>query len=894
MAVIGASRRPGSVGAVLAQNLFKCGFQGSIMPVNPKHDSIEGVIAYPDVASLPIVPDLAVIATPPSTVPGLIAACAERGTKAAVVITAGFGEGKSKAGQELQQAMLDAAQPHLMRIIGPNCIGVIAPGVGLNASFAHLRPQAGHLAFVAQSGAIVTSVLDWAEPRGIGFSHLVSLGDMCDVDFGDMLDFLGGDADVRGILLFIEAVAHARKFMSAARAAARVKPVIVVKAGRSPAGAAAAASHTGALAGQDSVYEAAFRRAGMLRVYETSELFDAMETLSMGQSPKGDRLAILTNGGGMGVVATDALMDVGGHLAELSDKSIEGLDAVLPPTWSRRNPVDIIGDAPGERYATALNVLLEDNGIDAVLVLKCPTAVAPGTEAAQAIIDSLPGRRCCVLTSWLGDRTARESRKIFADRRIPTYDTPEQGVRAFMHMVDYRRNQEALTQTPESVPEAFEPDTKTAAALIEAALAENRKWLTEPEAKRLLTAYGIPVVPTGIARDPAEAASMAADLGCPVVLKILSPDITHKSDVRGVVFPLHAPAAVREAAETMLERVRASVPEARIDGFTVQPMVERPGAYELIVGIVEDKQFGPVILFGEGGTAVETIKDTAVALPPLNMPLAREAMARTRIYERLHGIRGHPQAALDEIALTLVKVSQLIVDFSEVVELDINPLLADEFGVMALDARAKAKRTSEHPAKRLAIRPYPKELEETLALRDGRTLLLRPVRPEDEPAFQDLFSHMSAQDIRMRFFAPKRMLSHAFAARMTQIDYDRDLALVLTEPGSPGKAKVYGVASIAADPDGEKAEYAIMLRSDMTGRGLGSLLTRRTIEHCRRRGIREIFGEVLRENKPMLRICKDFGFSTTASQDDPSTIEIRLRLCCEQAQADQRCSGPRA
>jgi acetyltransferase len=878
VALIGASKRPGSIGALVARNLANSGFAGPILPINPKHTEIGGMITYPDIGSLPIVPDLAVIATPPSTVPGLIAACAERGTKAAVVITAGLGEGKSKAGRQLQQAMLDAARPHLLRIVGPNCIGVIAPEAGLNASFAHLRPDAGRLAFVAQSGAIVTSVLDWAEPREIGFSHLVSLGDMSDVDFGDMLDYLANDANVHGILLFIEAVTHARKFMSAARAAARIKPVIVVKAGRTPAGAAAAASHTGALAGQDAVYEAAFRRAGMLRVYQTSELFDAVETLSMGQRPKGDRLAILTNGGGMGVVATDALMDEAGHLAQLSEKTTAALDAVLPPTWSRANPVDIIGDAPGERYAKALRILLEDEGADAILVLKCPTAIASGTEAAQAVIATLAGRRCCALTSWLGDRTARESRQMFADHRIPTYDTPEQAVRAFMHMVDYRRNQEALTQTPQSVPEAFEPDAKVAAALIGAALAENREWLTEPEAKRLLTAYGIPVVPTHTVKDPAEAASMAAGLGCPVVLKILSPHITHKSDVRGVILDLHAPAAVREAAERMLERVHASTPEARIDGFTVQPMVERPGAYELIVGMIEDEQFGPVILFGEGGTAVEAVADTALALPPLNMHLAREAMARTRIHDLLRGVRGRPEAALDEIALTLVKVSQLIIDFGEIVELDINPVLADEFGVMALDARVRVRPTSEDPAKRLAIRPYPKELEETFSLLDGRTIILRPVRPEDEPAVQDLFAHMSPQDIRMRFFAPKRMLSHALAARMTQIDYDRDMALVLVEPGIPGKAHVYAVASIAADPDGERAEYAIMVRSDMAGLGLGSLLTGRMIEYCRRRGITEIFGEVLRENRPMLKICDDLGFSTRISPCEPNTVEIQLML----------------
>ncbi len=878
VALFGASKRPSSLGFFIARNLVHSGFHGQILPINPKYEELEGWVAYPDISSLPIVPDLAVIATPPSTVPELIAACAERGTKAAVVITAGFGEGKSKSGRDLQQAMLDAARPHLLRIVGPNCIGVIAPEVGLNATFAHLNPIAGHLAFVAQSGAIVLSVLDWAEPRGIGFSHLVSLGDMCDVDFGDMLDYLANDPNVHGILLFIEAVTRARKFMSAARAAARIKPVIVVKAGRTVAGAAAAASHTGALAGHDAVYEAAFRRAGMLRVYQTSELFDAVEALSTGQRPKGDRLAILTNGGGMGVIAADALMDEDGRLAQLSAETVAALDAVLPPTWSRANPVDIIGDAPGERYAKALEILLEDEGTDAVLVLKCPTAVASGTEAAQAVIDTIAGRKCCALTSWLGDRTARESRQLFAEHRIPTYDTPEQAVRAFMHMVDYQRNQEALTQTPPSVPEAFEPDVEAAAGLVEAALADHREWLSEPEAKRLLVAYGIPVVPTHTAKDPAEAASLAAGLGCPVVLKILSPHITHKSDVKGVVLDLRAPAAVREAAEMMLERIRMSVPEARIDGFTVQPMVERPGAYELIVGIVEDKQFGPVILFGEGGTAVEAIADTALALPPLNMHLAREVMTRTRIHELLRGVRGRPEAALNEIALTLVKVSQLVIDFGEVVELDINPLLADEFGVMALDARVRVRPAREIPARRLAIRPYPKELEETFSLRDGRTVLLRPVKPEDEPALQDLFAHMSPQDICMRFFAAKGALTHAFAARMTQIDYDRDMTLVLAEPGIPGRAEVYAVASATADPDGEKAEYAIMVRSDMTGLGLGRMLTRRIIDYCRRRGVKEIFGEVLRDNRPMLRICDALDFRTRISPDDSQVVEIRRAL----------------
>ncbi len=876
--LIGASKQAGSVGAVLAHNLFSSGFDGVIMPVNPRHKAIEGVLTYPDVETLPEAPDLAVIATPPDTVPGLISALGKRGTKAAVVITAGFGESGDEAGTQLRQAMLDASRPHTMRIIGPNCLGVMVPGAGLNASFAHIHPERGHLAFVAQSGAIVTSVLDWAAARGIGFSHFVSLGDMSDVDFGDMLDYLANEVEVRGVLLYIEAVTHARKFMSAARAASRLKPVIVVKGGRSAAGAVAAASHTGALAGLDAVYDAAFRRAGMLRVHQTSELFDAVETLGMGRPPKGDRLAILTNGGGIGVMATDALMERGGRLAELSKETIAALDAVLPRTWSRGNPVDIIGDAPGARYAKALEILLQDPGADAILVLNCPTAVASGTDAAQAVIDTMAKRKSCVLTSWLGDKTAREGRRVFSAHGIPTYDTPDRAVRAFMHMVDYRRNQDALTQTPPSVPEEFEPDTAAVRGAIETALDDGREWLTEPEAKGLLAAYDIPTVPTHIAGNPGEAAALAAKLACPVALKILSRDVTHKSDVGGVALDLRAPGSVRDAAQAMLARVRDKIPDARVQGFTVQPMVERPGAIELIAGTIEDRQFGPVILFGQGGTAVEVVGDTTLALPPLNMHLAREAMARTRVHDLLRGVRGGPPAALDDIALTLVKISQLVIDFAEIVELDINPLLADEYGVMALDARVRVRRADEPPAKRLAIRPYPKELEEMISLPGGRTLLLRPVMPEDEPGFQGLFSHMSPEDIRMRFFAPKQALSHPFAARMTQIDYDRDMVLVLADPGIAGKSDIYGAVNIAADPDGEKAEYAIMVRSDMVGLGLGPLLMRRIIDYSRDRGIKELFGEVLRENRPMLRISDLFHFSRSPHPDDPGVVEVRLAL----------------
>ena len=494
VALIGAGTRPGSVGAVLAENLLRAGFQGPIMPVNPKHKSIEGVLTYPDVAGLPLTPELAVVSTPPDAVPGIIAELGRRGTKAAVIITAGFGEGEDRYGAELRQRMLEAARPHLMRIVGPNCLGILVPGIKLNASFAHLAPAKGDLAFVTQSGAMVTAVLDWAAARGIGFSHLVSLGDMSDVDFGDMLDYLSGDIATRAILLYIEGVTHARKFMSAARIAARSKPVIVVKAGRHAEGAKAASSHTGAMAGSDEVYDAAFRRAGMLRVYEVDELFDAVETLSLCRPMAGDRLAILTNGGGIGVMATDSLIEAGGRLAQLSPGTMAELDKVLPATWSHGDPVDIVGDAPPARYKAALAALLADKEVDATLVLNCPVAVSSSVDAANAVIETAAGRRSNLFTSWVGERTAAEPRRLFAKAGIPSYATPNQAVRAFMHMVRYKRNQDLLNEVPPSVPEAFSPEPAKARAIIETALAAGREWLSEPEAKdgarRLLHSRG--------------------------------------------------------------------------------------------------------------------------------------------------------------------------------------------------------------------------------------------------------------------------------------------------------------------------------------------------------------------------------------------------------------------
>ncbi|HYM33239.1 MAG TPA: bifunctional acetate--CoA ligase family protein/GNAT family N-acetyltransferase [Candidatus Cybelea sp.] len=879
VALIGASDRQGSVGAVVAQNLLHGGFSGPVMTVNPKHRTIAGVATYPDVGSLPQTPELAVICTPPPAVPGTVVDLGKRGTKAAVVITAGFGEGEDRIGADLRQAMLDAARPHLLRIVGPNCVGILVPGLQLNASFAHIAALKGDLAFVAQSGAIVTSIVDWATPRNIGFSHLVSLGDMADVDFGDMLDYLAMDGATRAILLYMEGVTHPRKFMSAARIAARLKPVIVVKAGRHAEGAKAASSHTGAMAGSDEVYDAAFRRAGMLRVYELDELFDAVETLALCRPFHGDRIAILTNGGGIGVMATDSLIDQGGHLAALSPETMQVLNKVLPPTWSHGNPVDIVGDAQPERYVSALEALLQDNGTDAVLVLNCPTAVASSTAAAQAVIEVAAKSQRALLTSWVGESAVAEARNLFARARIPTYEAPNQAMRAFMHMAQYRRNQDLLAQLPASVPEEFSPDTAKARAAIEAAIASGREWLTEPEAKEVLEAYRIPCVPTRVARSPEDAARLAEAFNAPCAVKILSPDITHKSDVGGVALDLATPAAVRDAASAMLARIKQSHPSARIDGVTVEPMIRPAGGWELIVGMTEDSQFGPVILFGHGGIAAEILADKALTLAPLNANIANALMARTRVYRLLQGFRNQPPADLAAIALVLVKVSQLVVDIGEIVELDINPLVAGSSGATALDARIRVRPAKVSGAARLAIRPYPSTLKSYLPLPDGRRLLLRPVRPEDAFAFEAAFAKLSPKDIRLRFFASLRSLTPHLMARLTQIDYDREMALVLCEDGKPaGSAEVFGVVRVAADPDNDTAEFAIIVRSDVAGRGFGTFLMGSIIDYARSRGIRSLFGDILHENTNMLALCRRLGFTVRAIPEDPSIVRAELPL----------------
>ena len=873
IAVVGASAREGSVGAMVLNNLLDGDFKGPVFPVNPKYAEITGQKAYPNVASLPRVPDLAVICTPPRTVPGLITELGETGTRAAVVLTAGLAKQKDARGRTLEQAMLDAAHPYLLRILGPNCVGLLLPNLGVNASFAHGQALPGKLAMVTQSGALVTAVLDWASSRRIGFSHFISVGNGADVDFGDLLDYLGSHADTRAILLYIESIDDARKFMSAARAAARNKPVIVVKSGRVAEAARAAASHTGALAGSDAVYDAAIRRAGMLRVDTTEDLFDAVETLARVHPCTGDALAILTNGGGPGVMATDALIEAGGKLADLSAATKAKLDAVLPANWSHGNPVDIVGDAPVQRYLDALQILAQAPEVDAILFIHAPSAIVGSAVIADALVPVLRNTRKGVLSCWLGGDSVRQARERFTDAKLATYDSPEDGARAFMQLVDYRRNQATLTETPSSILEGFEPDRQCAYEIIETALEQEREWLGEVEAKRLLAAYGVPVVETHIVSNAEAAVARANAIGFPVAVKIFSPDITHKSDVGGVALDLESPEQVLAACEAIARRAASLRPDARLEGFAVQAMVRKPDAHELILGAVEDAIFGPVLLFGQGGTAVEVVGDRAVALPPLNQVLARELVQRTRVARMLAGYRDRPAADLEAIHETLIKLSQLIADLPAVAELDINPLLADADGVVALDARVRVLPPVATGVARLAIHPYPRDLEETVEF-DGRRILLRPIKPEDEPAHRDLFSQLKPEDVRFRFFGQVRELSHSQLARYTQIDYDREMAIIAIGAEAGDGQQTLGVARAVADPDFVTAEFAVIVNSAVKGRGLGRILMEKLIRYCSDRGLSTLVGEVLQDNRRMLALARSLGFDLAP----PAGGVCKLRL----------------
>jgi len=876
VALFGASERPGSVGATVAANLLSGGFNGPVWFVNPKHKEVQGQRCYASTEELPGKPDLAVIAIPAPAIPELIAALGDKGCRAAVVLSAGI-EG------DLETKMLEAARPHGLRILGPNCIGLLMGGSGLNASFSHAAPIPGDIALVSQSGALLTSVLDWANGRQIGFSLMASVGNMADVDFGDMLDYLAGDVSSKAVLLYMEGIKHAPKFMSAARRAARSKPVIVIKTGRHASAAKAAASHTGALAGSDQVYDAAFRRAGVLRVPDLDELFIAAETVERIGTLPGERLTILTNGGGAGVLAADALADQDGELTDLSDETRAALDKVLPATWSGGNPVDIIGDAGAERYKNAMKILLEDADTDAILVMNCPQALASSEDTARAVIEAVketkrPGQRKPVVANWLGSVAAAKAREMFAENDIPSFETPGQSIGGFMNLVHYSRAQHELMRAPPMLPRPLSFDADGAKTQISKVLEAGRSMMTEPEAKRLLQAYDIPVVPAYEAATPEDVRKAASELlkdHAAVVLKIVSDDISHKSDVGGVRLDIDSAEQAQSAAREMLERIGEARPGARIDGISVQPMIHGKLAHELIVGMSEDETFGPVLMFGAGGTAVEVVKDTAMALPPLDLKLAHDVIRETRISRLLSGYRDRPAADMDAIALTLVKISYLISQHPEIRELDINPLRADENGAVALDARVVLAKSDGHPRTPMAIRPYPHEWEKTITLDTYGEVFIRPIRPDDEKLYEEMIARMDEGDLRLRFFSPQRHMSRKFLARLTQIDYGREIAFVAL---TPSENEMLGVARFFADPDYQKAEYAVMTRSDLKGRGLGWQLMRHLIDYARAEGLERLYGSVLSENVTMLRMCQQLGFKTGRDPEDPTIFKVELSL----------------
>ena len=877
VALIGASERPGKVGTLLLANLVAGGFAGELFAVNPKYARVGGIQCVPTVAKLPAPVDLAVIATPPATVPGLVAECGAAGIHAAVVITAGFGE-LGAEGKRLEAEVLDNAHRHGVRILGPNCIGLIRTPLGLNATFARGQPLPGGMALVAQSGAVCSAMLDWATPNGVGFSSVISIGGSSDVDFGEVIDYLAADEHTEHILLYIEGVRDGRRLVGSLRAAARGKPVIVMKVGRHPAGSRAAVSHTGALVGRDDVFDAVVRRTGVVRVATAGELVAAALALASHVSPRGNRLAIVTNGGGPGVMAADRATELGLELAEFSASTLARLQAALPSNWSRGNPVDLIGDADAGRYRAALGACLADSGVDGVVAILSPQAMTDADEAADALIEASKQSTKPLIACWMGEASVAGARRKLRAAGLPVFRLPEMAVESFAYLADFNRSQKALLEAPPPLVHREAPDVARAREMIAAAIAEGRAILGATESKEVLAAFRIPVLRSVDVASAAEAVSAANAAGYPVVMKIRSPDITHKSDVGGVHLGIADAIAVRQAFEAMMAAVRERRPEARIDGVSIEPMLNRPYARELMVGIARDPVFGPAIMFGAGGIAIEVLKDRAVALPPLNATLVEDMIHGTKVSRMLERFRNLPPVDRGALDAVLLRVSEMATELPELLELDINPLVADERGALALDARIVVRAVSAGQPRygHLAIHPYPQELEAEVRLADGATVLLRPIRPEDAPLEEAFIATLSPDTMRLRFLSALRTLTPAMLARFTQIDYDREMALVALDPARGGSE--VGVCRYAMLADGRTCEYAIVLSDEWQGRGLGGVLMRRLIDVARSRGLETMVGEVLASNDGMLRLCARLGFIAAPSPGDPAMRRVTLDL----------------
>jgi len=880
VAVVGASDEEGTVGHALMRNLIDLKFEGKIFPVNIRKTEVLGFKAYASVEHIPEPIDLAVIATPARTVPDVVEQCGKAGIMGIVIISAGFKE-IGPEGKALEERIIEIKKKYGLRIIGPNCLGVIRPSNNFNVTFLSKMPKPGSIAFISQSGALGSAILDWAMHENIGFSNFVSIGSMIDVDFGDLIDYFGTDPKTKSILMYIEGITDARKFMSAARHFARAKPIIVIKTGKYSESAKAAASHTGSLTGEDMIYDKAFKRAGMVRVDEIADLFNCAEVLGTQPLPRGPNLAIITNAGGPGVMATDAVIAQGGKMAQLSPKTMETLNSVLPHFWSHGNPIDILGDAKADRYKAVVEVCLNDENIDGILIIYTAQAVCEPVEITQATVDLIKSKTYhnkTIVTSFMGYGAVEEANRIFSQNSIPTYSTPEQAVKTYMYMYQYKSNLELLYQTPEELPVDVSPPKRPLMVIMRNVANEGREILNETEAKTFLEYYNFPVVKTRTARTADEAANIAQQVGYPVVVKILSPQIVHKTEAGGVMLDVSNEKELREAYEHVIQRAKDYNPDADILGVTVQKMIKKRG-YEVIIGSKTDPLFGPIILFGMGGVGVELFKDFAVGLPPLNQTLVRRIIEETKVYQLLKGYRNVPPANLKLLDEIMVLFSQMLVDFPQLKEVDINPLFIDEKEAYAFDARIVIDRKKVfeklEPHEHLVITPYPKKYETMWKLRDGRTVLLRPIKPEDEPLWLEMFQNFSEESIRYRFFQIIKDTPHETRVRYCNIDYDREIAIVpeLTEDG---KRKILGVVRVGVEPDGKAGEIAFIVADPWQGLGLGTKLVDYAIEICKDMKLETLYAIMLVDNYRAISLMKKMGFTITYMED--GTVRGTLNL----------------
>ncbi|QOJ23147.1 MAG: bifunctional acetate--CoA ligase family protein/GNAT family N-acetyltransferase [Gammaproteobacteria bacterium] len=874
IAVIGASSRMDSVGGVVFKNMLESGYQGKFYAVNPNHSEIQGVQAYAGIESIPETVDLAVIITRAATVPDIVESCGKCGVRFVLVLSAGFRE-TGPQGAALEQAVVENARRYGMRLIGPNCLGILCPWSGLNVTFSNGGAKAGGLALISQSGAFCTAIMDWAKPNDVGFSNIISMGAAAGMDFGEILDYLASDPHTDSILLYIEGIQHARSFMSALRAAARIKPIFIVKAGRHATGSKAAFSHSGALVGSDDVFDAALQRAGVVRVDTIVQLFSAAQALSTHFRPGGNRLAIVTNGGGPGVMAVDRATDLGVTMATLSDETLTQLNALLPATWSHGNPLDIIGDATAERYRHAVAQCLQDDGVDGVLVILTPQAMTQPLEVAHAVIELAAKFDKPLIACWMGEVQVAACRQAFNQAKIPNFRTPEPAVEVFSFISAYYQNQKLLLQTPGPISDHCMPDEEGARLLIEGALAEHRKILSEIESKAILAAFRIPIAKAVVVRSPNEALLIAEEFGFPVAMKINSPDITHKSDAGGVRLNLGNAQAVRSAYHDIIQAVQKKNPDARIDGIIVEPMIVKPNGRELMVGVTTDAVFGPVITFGAGGVLVEVLGDRAVALPPLNDFLVKDMIQRTRVAKLLSAFRHMPP--VDRVALEsiLLRVSEMVCALPWIKEMDINPLIIDEHGACAADARIVVDylQPSADRYAHMAIHPYPAHLITRWQLPDGTDLTIRPIRPEDAEIEQAFVRGLSAESKYFRFMDALQELSQSMLVRFTQIDYDREMALIAVLE-QDGREQELGVCRYMASADGQSCEFALVVADEWQNKGIGNKLMNCLFDAARAKGIKVMEGEVLAANGSMLELVRRLGFAVSASQEDVAVKRV--------------------